>query len=156
MFSTYKYFSILLVVYYTYILTGFAQEYDVKFNHISVKEGLSQSTVYTIYQNKTGFMWFGTQNSGLNRYDGYSFKIYRHIVGDSTSISSDDISIINEDKYEKLWIGTWGGGVTVFDPVTEIFTHYIHDPNDPTSLSNNKAQVIFIDKNDNAVKRESL
>ncbi len=126
-----------------------AQEYEVRFTHISVKDGLSQSTVYTICQDSKGFMWFGTQNSGLNRYDGYDFKIYRHKTDDSLSISSDDISNILEDKDGTLWIGTWGGGLENYNPVTETFTHYIHDPNNPTSLSNNRAQTLLIDKNNN-------
>ena len=50
------------------------------FKHIEVADGLSNNSVYAILKDKDGFMWFGT-NSGLNRFDGYTFKVYRHIDG---------------------------------------------------------------------------
>jgi len=61
-----------------------------KFEHLSLEDGLSQSTVYAILQDNKGFMWFGTQD-GLNRYDGYQFTIYRHNPTDSNSLSHNEI-----------------------------------------------------------------
>jgi len=54
----------------------------MRFTRLTVKDGLSQSSVNCSYQDKRGFMWFGTQN-GLNLYDGYNFKVYKRIPGDT-------------------------------------------------------------------------
>ena len=83
---------------------------NVRFNNLSVEHGLSQNTVICIFEDSRGFMWFGTQN-GLNRYDGKNFKVYKHVVGDSTSLSSNLLQDILEDENGDLWIATWGGGL---------------------------------------------
>ena len=57
----------------------FAQSH-ISFNHLTVEDGLSQSSVTCILQDSKGFMWFGTQD-GLNKYDGYSFKIFKTEIG---------------------------------------------------------------------------
>src|SRR5215216_538839 len=62
----------------------------VKFTHLTNLDGLSQSTVQAIVKDKYGFMWFGTQD-GLNRYDGYNFKVYRHKPKDSTTLRTSHI-----------------------------------------------------------------
>ncbi len=59
---------------------------DVRFIHISRNEGLSQNSVYSILQDRDGFMWFGTEN-GLNRFDGNDFTVFRHVPGDPASMS---------------------------------------------------------------------
>jgi len=58
----------------------------LKFEHLSLQEGLSQSSVYAIVQDSQGFLWFATQD-GLNKYDGYSFTVYQHIPDDPNSLS---------------------------------------------------------------------
>ncbi|MEM0962928.1 MAG: two-component regulator propeller domain-containing protein [Bacteroidota bacterium] len=79
-----------------------------RFTHIGVNDGLSQSSVTSIAQDRDGFMWFGTDD-GLNRYDGVSFVVYRHIAGDSTSLLSSRIMDLHEDRHGTLWVGTQGG-----------------------------------------------
>ncbi len=64
---------------------GQAKDRDLTFKHLTPKDGLSQSRVNCILQDKQGFMWFGTWD-GLNKYDGYTFTIYRNAPSDSTSI----------------------------------------------------------------------
>ena len=81
---------------------------NYRFMHIGIDEGLSQSAVQTILMDKNGFMWFGTTD-GLNRYDGYNFKIYYSETTDSASLSSSWINCITEDKHGNLWIGTLSG-----------------------------------------------
>ena len=78
----------------------YSQAPDLKFDHLTVEDGLSSNTVYSILQDSQGFMWFGT-SEGLNRYDGYTFKAYRHDPVDSTSISDNFIwfECLNEDQY---------------------------------------------------------
>ncbi|HEY6435238.1 MAG TPA: two-component regulator propeller domain-containing protein, partial [Ignavibacteriaceae bacterium] len=67
-----------------------AQKNDLKFEHISIEHGLSQSTVHSIIQDKYGFIWIGTED-GLNRYDGYNFIVYRNDREDPNSIASNQI-----------------------------------------------------------------
>ncbi|MBA7564449.1 hypothetical protein ES708_06112 [subsurface metagenome] len=91
-----------------------------KFSFITPENGLSQGNITCIYQDLKGFMWFGTF-SGLNRYDGYNTKIFNHESNDTLSLSHEHVSTIGEDKDGKLWIGTIGGGISVFYPKTGIF-----------------------------------
>ena len=64
--------------------------------HITNSDGLSNNNIFCILQDKHGFMWFLT-GDGLNRYDGYGFKIFRNVINDSTSLSDNHISVIDED-----------------------------------------------------------
>jgi signal transduction histidine kinase/ligand-binding sensor domain-containing protein/class 3 adenylate cyclase/CheY-like chemotaxis protein len=116
----------------------------IKFEHLSVEQGLSQNTVQCILQDHLGFMWFGTQN-GLNKYDGYSFTIYKPDPQNLQSMSDSRIESLYEDHIGTLWIGTKNGGLDQFDPVTETFQHYQYDSENPQSLSNNNVLTIYED-----------
>jgi signal transduction histidine kinase/ligand-binding sensor domain-containing protein len=104
-----------------------AKRRDVTFEHISVENGLSHSTVNCILQDSYGFMWFGTDD-GLNKYDGNSFTVYKHHPDDPHSLSQDRVWSLFEDSSGVLWIGTYGGGLNRFDRSTGHFTPY--DAND--------------------------
>ena len=106
----------------------------VHFEHLSIADGLSQNAGLSIFQDSQGYLWIGTQD-GLNRYDGYSFTIFKHDPDDATSLSHNAILAIVEDTEGYLWIGTWGGGLNRFDPATQSFTGYRSDPEDGSSLS---------------------
>ena len=69
-----------------------------------MKDGLSQSSILAILQDKRGFMWFATA-SGLNKYDGYTFKVYLNNPQDSLSISDNGISALYEDRDGYIWVG---------------------------------------------------
>jgi ligand-binding sensor domain-containing protein len=99
---------------------------DVRFTRLSTPEGLSQSRVEHILQDDQGFMWFGTEN-GLNRYDGYTFKVFRHNSA-PTSLSGVTISALFKDRAGMIWIGV-DQSLDRFDPATETFTHYRPDQN---------------------------
>lgn len=86
---------------------------------IGLKEGLSNSEIRCIFQDRKGFLWFGTYN-GLNRYDGYDFRVYRNQPEDTTSIIHSYVNCIAEDSVNKLWIGT-RQGISVLNPLTEQF-----------------------------------
>ena len=86
---------ILFLIFFYSILTG--QELRLKIDQITPKQGLSQSTVTCILQDKYGFMWFGTWN-GLNKYNGYDFTVYKPEIYDTTSISNNVIRSIYEDR----------------------------------------------------------
>jgi ligand-binding sensor domain-containing protein/signal transduction histidine kinase len=120
-----------------------AQEPDLKFKHITTRDGLSQNTVSCIFQDSRGFMWFGTQD-GLGKYDGHSFTNYHHQTDDTTSILGTSIFSIIEDAHGNLWIGT-ERGLNMFDRSRNIFVRYEHDPNDSSSLSGNEVRAVFED-----------
>ncbi len=96
-----------------------AHHANIKFEHFTIAQGLSQNCIYGIAQDKYGFLWFGTMD-GLNRFDGYSFKIYQHDKNNPNSLSDDFINFIHKGRSGHLWIGT-ASGFTCFDPKSETF-----------------------------------
>ncbi len=116
----------------------------IKFDAISLREGLSQGSVFSIFQDRMGFMWFGTAD-GLNRYDGYEFHTYRFDPLDSLSISDNRVIAITEDSSGRLWVGTLGGGLNLFDRETETFRRIRHREDDPASLSNDNVNSLYTD-----------
>ncbi len=117
---------------------------DAFFEHLGTDDGLSQNDVNCIYQDNQGLLWFGTHD-GLNRYDGYNFKVYNPESNNPKSISSNLIFALTGDENGNLWIGTSGYGLNYFDKKTETFTHYLNDPNNPKSLSNNQINGLLFD-----------
>jgi len=86
----------------------------VKFSRITSSYGLSNSNVRCILQDSQGFLWVGTED-GLNRFDGYGFKIYRKSEGDSTGLIKNSINTLLEDSHGTLWVATRGGGLHHYD-----------------------------------------
>jgi len=125
---------------------NFAPGSIVRFEHLTSEDGLSQNAGRGIFQDSRGYLWIGSQD-GLNRYDGYSFKIFKHDPDDDHSISHNSILDIAEDQDGGLWIGTWGGGLNRYDPLTGQFTSFQHDPNDLDSISDNNVNSIKKDSN---------
>ena len=141
-----KYLRIILFFLIGFYSLAFAQTDKIMFNHISLEQGLSQTTVFCIYPGSRGFIWIGTE-SGLNRYDGFDFKVYTHYPFDNQSLSNNTILSIYEDQDGSLWIGTNEGGLNIYDRNTDKFTQYHHDPKDENSLSGSKVFACFRDKN---------
>jgi ligand-binding sensor domain-containing protein/putative methionine-R-sulfoxide reductase with GAF domain/signal transduction histidine kinase len=121
---------------------------NLKFEKLSIEDGLSQSTINSIFQDSNGFLWFGTQ-SGLNKYDGSKFIIYVHDALDSNSISENWINSICEDTLGNIWIGTLGGGLDKFDINKERFIHYKNNPDNNNSICSDRIQVVYCDRNGN-------
>ncbi len=117
---------------------------NIRFEHITVEDGLSQNGAFAILQDSDGFMWFGTQD-GLDKYDGKNFTAYRHDPDNSNSLSDNWIWAIHEDHLGALWIGTLSGGLDRYDRELDQFTHYQHDPDNPQSLSHNEILAIYED-----------
>src|SRR5688500_971700 len=100
-------------------LTLFAQSEHYNFSKLDTYKGLSNNQVNTILQDADCFLWFGTM-SGLDRYDGYSFKIYRNSPGDSSSLFDNYVLSLYELPNGKMWVVT-RGGASVYDSRTEKF-----------------------------------
>lgn len=129
------------------------------FKHYGVQNGLSQSTVYTIMQDRTGFIWIGTKE-GLNRFDGTSFKIYR-AYNDEHSLQSDFITSLYEDADGNIWVGT-DIGVWIYNPMTDSFHHFNTKTAGGTIITNSvnvitgNNRYIYISANEQGVFRYDI
>ncbi len=134
----------LSLVFFIFISISLLSDKNTRFDQLSVKEGLSQSTVNSIVQDHEGFLWFGTMN-GLNRFDGYNMKVYYNDLDDQKSLSHNYILTLFVDSQGVLWVGTDGGGLCRYNMKTDDFTCFRHNSDDPNSISNNWILKIYED-----------
>jgi ligand-binding sensor domain-containing protein len=99
----------------------FSQEPGVHFTHYTTKEGLPINSVKDITQDSLGFMWFATEE-GLTRFDGYTFKVYKHDAENPESIRRTDVSQVLASRNGNIWVGGFDG-LDSYDPKTEVFHH---------------------------------
>jgi signal transduction histidine kinase/ligand-binding sensor domain-containing protein/class 3 adenylate cyclase len=135
---------LVIIIFFNLSVNLYAQRNKIKFEHISIEQGLSQSSVKCILQDNQGLIWFGTED-GLNKYDGYRFTIYKSNPDNHHSLSDNHIFSIYEDKSRILWIGTFDG-LNKFDRKKEQFTQYKHNSENLHSLSHNYVRSIYEDK----------
>jgi signal transduction histidine kinase/ligand-binding sensor domain-containing protein/CheY-like chemotaxis protein len=95
----------------------------LRFEQLSVEDGLAQESVLAIAQDRDGFMWFGTQ-TGVSRFDGYRFTNYRNLVGDARTLGNNWVRVLLVDRKGRLWLGT-DGGLDRYEPSTQSFVHYL-------------------------------
>ncbi|MBE0570612.1 MAG: response regulator [Ignavibacteriaceae bacterium] len=113
-------FNILL---FSILLTTIVFPQSIYFNHLNTENGLSNNNVFDILQDKYGFLWVATDD-GLNRFDGYDFRVFRNDPADENSISDNSVWTLIEDKKGRIWLGTKNGWLNRFDPLTEKFTKW--------------------------------
>ncbi|MBN2347983.1 MAG: hypothetical protein JXJ22_04050 [Bacteroidales bacterium] len=140
--------KICVFIVFLFIPLKISAIHDIKFDHLTTNDGLSQNVVNCIFQDSKGYIWFGT-NYGLNKYDGYSFKIYKRDPKDSLSLAGNDVITIDEDNDGNLWIGTRRNGLSTFNRAKETFTTFTYDPDNPESISNNSIKTILFDSQHN-------
>jgi len=133
-----------IVLMLSFIMVSFGQDNTMRFEHLTVEDGLSEGTVYSILQDSRGFMWFGTR-FGLNRYDGHEFRVFNHDPKDSSSLPGHWVNALVEDKQGFVWVGTQENGVAIYDPITESFATLSHNETDTVSLSSDLVTCIFED-----------
>jgi len=149
--------SLLLIA--LVVLPIYPQQDILKFKKLTSNDGLSQNFVSAIYQDKNGFMWFGTKD-GLNRYDGYEFKVYRHDPFDTTSLSGNFISAIFEDSEGRLWVASTE--LDLFVPEKDVFKRIVLkipttktdsaiNINRITSITEDKNGLIWLGTNDGLI-----
>jgi len=112
----------LLVCFFSF-QNSIAQFTSLSFDRISIDQGLSNNSINSILQTNEGFLWIATKD-GLNRYDGNTFKIYKHNFSDSTSLPQNYVMCLFEDNNNNFWVGTWGGGLCKFNSEYECFKSY--------------------------------
>jgi ligand-binding sensor domain-containing protein len=120
---TKKYVLIAFLQFYFFLpFHSPAQAPKLKFKHITNEQGLSNTTIEAIFQDKRGFMWFGTQH-GLNRYDGYSLRVFANDPRDLNSLSGVAVGALFKDHDGTLWVGC-DQFLNRFDRSTEKFTRF--------------------------------
>lgn len=120
-----------------------------RFQHLAVKtftaqDGLPSRNTTAALKDSRGFMWIGTEN-GLCKFDGYTFKTFVNVPGDSTTITNNFINTIIEDRQGRLWVGTMDG-LNLFDPLSEKARRFVHNENARGTISNNKIWSLLCDK----------
>ncbi|MCP4148956.1 MAG: response regulator [bacterium] len=138
-------FLFLLLMHAFPVLHGL--DNHIRFRHLSIRDGLSQNVINCMLQDSKGFMWFGTE-AGLNRYDGYEFKIFQHDPGDPETLSDSNIECLYEDSAGIIWIGTINGGLNSFHREKGGFTRYRHhdyEPELPNAWRYNQIRAIGAD-----------
>jgi signal transduction histidine kinase/ligand-binding sensor domain-containing protein/DNA-binding response OmpR family regulator len=113
----------LLSGFFCFYLTATAQHDHINFTAITSRDGLVSNSVNAILQDHQGLMWFATDD-GLNKFDGTNFTAYRNRWGDTTSLKANEILALHEDKKGNLWIGTSGGGFSLYDRHKDAFINY--------------------------------
>ena len=137
---------ISLITFFINIII-FSQPNKIIFSHLTTEDGLSTNAITNIIQDKYGFIWIGTYY-GLNRYDGYNFKVFLPNDKNSNSISNHQIWALLNDREGNIWIGTFDG-LNRYDPKLNKFFIYKNNPKDPASLSNNYVLSLFEDSEGN-------
>ena len=117
---------------------------NISFNHLNVEDGLSQSVVTCILQDDKGFIWFGTQD-GLNRYDGYSFKVFRHDPNDLNSLKDNFIFSIYQSYDGPLYIETQQGNFHEYIALKESFNLVNKDSIDLFNTRYNSVSGMYLD-----------
>jgi ligand-binding sensor domain-containing protein/signal transduction histidine kinase len=115
------------------------------FERFYVENGLPSNWVLDIIQDKDGYLWITTE-AGLSRYDGYTFKVFRHVRGDSTSISSDNLGEMVVDQNGVLWIAS-DVALNRYDSEQNRFFRYAHNPNDSASLPSGAITSLYQTRN---------
>ena len=90
---------------------------SIRFRLLGVNEGLSQHDITDIIQDRSGYVWIATYD-GLNRYDGKSVEVFRHMSSDSGSLSGNRVICLYEDSQDRIWIGTEGNGINGYSQIT--------------------------------------
>lgn len=116
------------------------------FQNIADDSSIPYGIVTATINDKNGFLWIGTQQ-GLLRYDGYKYRHFKHQPENSNSLSGNNIRSLLIARDGNIWIGTTNAGISIFDPISETFTHLSHDSNKKHSLINNHINKIIEGQN---------
>ena len=132
-----------IILFFALIIIGLSTNAQVKerFERLSRIDGLSHDNVYSIIQDRYGFMWFGTQD-GLNKFDGYTFQKFYHEASNNNSLISSNFGKIFEDSKGYLWFGSYINGLDQYDPIKKKFKHFFYNEKDSTSVSSNRIRCI--------------
>ncbi|SFN46352.1 sensor histidine kinase [Dokdonella immobilis] len=117
----------------------------VHFRTYATGQGLSQATARVMVQDRAGFIWIGTQD-GLNRFDGYDFRVYKTDRDDPWSLSQNHVWALAADADGSLWVGTQAGGLNHYDPKLDRFSVYRSKPGDAHAVGSNNVTALLLDR----------
>ncbi|HVR98236.1 MAG TPA: two-component regulator propeller domain-containing protein [Thermoanaerobaculia bacterium] len=117
----------------------------VSFRRVPVPDEVPAHLSTALAEDRQGFLWIGTQ-AGLVRFDGSRFKTFRSDPDDPSTLGGSYVRSLLAATDGRLWIGTFSGGLSVYDPDRETFTRYRHDPAEPGSLAHNRVEAIAEDR----------
>ena len=142
-------YRLFLLLLFSSLMSGMGCAYgqDLSFDHLTVEDGLSESTILAIAQDAEGFMWFGTRE-GLNRYDARKTRVYQHDPEDPASLSDNFVYSLFSDSRQRLWVGT-RTGLNLYDAGTGKFKRFIPEERNAASLSDNTVTCILEDRHQN-------
>lgn len=120
---------------------------DFRFERIGENTALGQAQVSCLIQDRTGFLWIGTRDRGLFRFDGYDLKRFVNTPDDPTSLSDNRVWALAQDRDGSIWVGTFGGGLNRLDPESGRFERFRHDFRTPGSLAGDKISSLLLDSN---------
>lgn len=141
-------FFLLFIVSVCYTPAGAQTNADYEL--ISTAQGLSQGLINDMIQDKEGFIWIATKG-GLNRYDGYTFKVFTTDPQDTTSISSNAVSNLLEDSKGRIWVGTYDGGLNVYNKKTGRFLRILQKESQTSGLSSNRIESAMVELPDGRI-----
>ena len=141
-------FFFFIFILNNWFCLGQAVKSEIRFDHLSNKEGLSQNTVRTLLQDSNGFIWIGTED-GLNRFDGYKFKIYGFNSQNKSSNAFNFINVLFEDQKKRIWVGTRSNGLFKYDWDTELFENFLFEQESSDLLLTNSITAITEDNKGN-------
>jgi len=141
-----KLFCVFVFVIISYSFS-YSQQNNYKFERFTTEDGLSNNNIAKIIQDGDGFLWIASID-GLNRFDGYSFNIYRPKENDKKSFLGTNIKALHIDKFGNLWIGS-NRGLSKYNKKSDNFENYIYDSKNPNSIVQGQIGHIGSDSNGN-------
>ena len=142
--NVFRLYSVIFLVFLSSISVTYAQKQYSKFNYLTINDGLSSNRIRCIYKDSKDYLWMGT-DVGLDKYDSYQVKKYRHTDNLPGSISSDILTCIYEDRNNNLWVGTYDG-LNLYEPSRDKFRVFKNTRDDSKSLNSNCITGIVEDK----------
>ncbi|HEV8539301.1 MAG TPA: two-component regulator propeller domain-containing protein [Bacteroidota bacterium] len=136
--------AILSLLFYCFALETVSQNLGFRFETISVDQGLSQTSVWSILQDRDGFIWIGTAD-GLNRYDGYTFTVFRHNPQDPSSLTNNNVATLAHDNDGNIWIGS-RSGLEKYELVTGTFSRLANTQKYKGTFLDTLIGKVFIDR----------
>lgn len=134
---------LLLLAILAFLFLFASAQSSIKFQHITTENGLLEGHILSIYQDKEGYLWFGTY-AGLHRYNGKSFRVYRN-GQDSSTLNNGAVRAMMEDSHGVFWLGT-ENGLHIYNRETDNFQRFVNNPKDENSLGFNGIRSIVEDR----------
>ena len=138
--------TLLLCVFVNFFSAVRGQE--IRFNHITPDQGVGFGDLWSINEDHEGFMWFGTED-GLIKYNGYNLKLYKNNPSDSSSLSANFVMTMLEDRFDQIWIGTFGGGLNLYNRNQDNFYRYVPEQRNLSVVHRNRVKTLLESKDGN-------